>query len=148
MDKRAFVVKPEEHKPLRIVGENVAVLADAEKTGGVEIFLQFGPEGAGPPPHTHPWDESYYVLEGQVDVLMGDRQITLSAGEFVHLPAGTVHNFRMRSKEAKFLSVTSRPGASRFFADADREVGGALDIPRMMAVCARHEVGVPLPPPQ
>ena len=37
------------------------MLASGAQTGGYEIFLQVGPEGSGPPPHNHPWDESFYV---------------------------------------------------------------------------------------
>jgi hypothetical protein len=35
-------------------------------TGSYEIFRQAGPEGAGPPPHSHPWEEAFYVIAGQV----------------------------------------------------------------------------------
>ncbi len=141
-----FVVKSQDHAPLRVVGESISVLADGKATGSYEVFLQSGPEGAGPPPHFHPWDEAYYVLEGQIDVLLGDRTTTLSAGEFVHIPRGTVHNFRMKTPRARFLSINSHHGASSFFADLDREIGEKLDIPKMLEVAARHDVRVPPPP--
>lgn len=141
-----FVVKPADHRPLHVVGENIAVLASASATSSYEVFLQSGPEGAGPPPHQHPWDEAYYVLDGQIDVLLGDRMVTVSPGEFVHVPAGTVHNFRMKTATARFLSVSSRSGAAAFFTDLDREVGTNLDLPRMLAIAGRHQVQVPPPP--
>ena len=141
-----FVVKPQDHKPLQAVGESIAVLASSESTGSVEVFLQSGAEGAGPPPHTHAWDEAYYVLEGQIDVLTGDRMQTLSAGEFVFIPGGTPHCFQMKGKKATFLSMNSRGGASRFFADVAREVGGSLDIPKIVSVAGRHEVFLAPPP--
>jgi quercetin dioxygenase-like cupin family protein len=141
-----FVVKPSEHRPLHVVGENIAVLASADSTHSYEVFLQSGPAGAGPPPHQHPWDEAYYVLDGQLEVLVGDRVLSLSAGEFVHVPAGTVHNFRMKSATAKFLSVNSGRGASAFFTDLDREVGTNLDLGKMLAIADRHQVQVPPPP--
>lgn len=141
-----FVVKPQEHQPLQVVGETITVLAGADRTGSVEVFLQSGPGGAGPPPHTHAWDEAYYVLEGQVDVLTGDRMQTLSAGEFVFIPGGTVHCFQLKSPKASFLSFNSRGGASRFFTDIDREVGGTLDISKVVGIAQRHEVAVAPPP--
>ncbi|HEY8073772.1 MAG TPA: cupin domain-containing protein [Labilithrix sp.] len=146
MQKTAFIVTPDAHHPLKVVGETIAVLADSERTGSYEVFLQQGPEGAGPPPHHHPWDESYYVLEGEIDVLLGDRTTTIRAGEFVHVPAGTLHNFRMRTNTAKFLSMNNRGGASGFFRAIDREVGAAPDIPKIMAVAAQHEVRLGPPP--
>jgi quercetin dioxygenase-like cupin family protein len=146
MNNEPFVTKPSDHVSLRVVGESISVLADAERTGSYEIFLQQGPEGAGPPPHFHPWDEAYYVLEGQIDVLLGDRHITLSAGEFVHIPGGIVHNFRMRTATARFLSVASRAGASKFFAAFHHEITDPSDVGKVVAVAARHEVRLPPPP--
>jgi hypothetical protein len=66
MAVRPFIVAPEDYAPaLDIVGEHVTVLASGEATEGYEIFLQRGPEGNGPPPHSHPWDESFYVVKGR-----------------------------------------------------------------------------------
>jgi quercetin dioxygenase-like cupin family protein len=57
-----FIVTPVgAPRPLNVVGEKITVLASSAQTGGYEIFLQTGPEGSGPPPHSHPWDESFYV---------------------------------------------------------------------------------------
>jgi hypothetical protein len=55
MAVKPFVVAPTDYAPtLNIVGEHVTVLASGEATEGYEIFLQRGPEGSGPPPHSHP----------------------------------------------------------------------------------------------
>src|SRR5690348_16267058 len=118
---------------LAVVGESIRVLADAAATGSYEIFLQHGPPGAGPPPHTHPWDEAYYMLEGEMDVLVGDRWIVVRAGDFVHLPRMTPHCFRYRTA-GTFVSMTSGAGAARFFGDLAREVPpGPPDVPKLVA---------------
>ena len=69
-----FLVPPDRAPcPLKVVGEEITVLASGAQTSSYEIFRQAGPEGSGPPPHSHPWDESFYVLEG--DIAFGiDRQ--------------------------------------------------------------------------
>ena len=64
--------------PLKIVGEEVIVLASGAQTGSYEIFRQAGPEGSGPPPHRHAWDEAFYVLDGEVDVRRRRRTETWS----------------------------------------------------------------------
>ena len=90
MTVKPFVVAPEDYaSDLDIVGEHVTVLASGEATGGYEIFLQRGPEGSGPPPHSHPWDESFFVVKGQIDFGIGAESKTASPGTLVHLPAGT-----------------------------------------------------------
>jgi quercetin dioxygenase-like cupin family protein len=144
MATRPFVTSPESYAPaLDIVGEHVTVLASGEATEGYEIFLQRGPEGAGPPPHSHPWDESFFVIKGRVDFGIGPESKTASAGTLVHLPAGTVHWFRFRGGDSEMVSITSRLGASRMFTDLARELPPVdPDVGRLAAVGARHGLKV------
>ena len=75
---------------------------------------------AGPPQHIHKAeDEAFYVLEGEVAVLLGERTIRATAGSFVLIPRGTVHAFsRIGQEPAKLLAIFSPPGFERFFEDA------------------------------
>jgi quercetin dioxygenase-like cupin family protein len=144
MAVRSFIVAPEDYAPaLDIVGEHVTVLASGEATEGYEIFLQRGPEGSGPPPHSHPWDESFFVVEGLIEFGIGPESKTASPGTLVHLPAGTVHWFRFGRGGSKMLSITSRLGASRMFTDIAREVAPVdPDIGRLADVGGRHGLKV------
>lgn len=140
MTARPFIVTPDSYAPtLDIVGEHVTVLASGEATEGYEIFLQRGPVDSGPPPHSHPWDESFFVVRGQVDFGIGSDPKTATAGTLVHLPAGTVHWFRFGEGGAEMISITSRLGASRMFTDMAREVAPVNpDLEKLAAVGARH----------
>jgi quercetin dioxygenase-like cupin family protein len=140
MPAKPFVVTPKDYAPtLDIVGEHVTVLASGEATEGYEVFLQRGPEGSGPPPHSHPWDESFYVVKGRIDFGIGPDATTATAGTLVHLPAGTVHWFRFGEGGGEMVSMTSRPGASKMFADMAREVSPANpDLVKLTEVGARH----------
>lgn len=123
MDPKPFVVEPKDYAPaLDIVGEKLTILASGEQTQGYEIFLQAGPEGSGPPPHSHPWDESFYVTKGLIDFGINETSMTASPGTLVHIPAGNAHWFRFREGGGEMLSMTSRLGASKFFTDTAREV--------------------------
>jgi quercetin dioxygenase-like cupin family protein len=117
------IVSPEDYAgTLEIVGEHVTVLASGEATGGYEIFLQRGTDGSGPPPHSHPWDESFFVVKGEIDLGIGADSKTASPGTLVHLPAGTVHWFRFGRGGGEMISITSRLGASKMFTDMAREI--------------------------
>ena len=83
--------------PLNVVGEQITVLASATQTGSYEIFVQSGPEGSGPPPHSHPWDEAFYVLRGSVEFCVGDLEATARPATLVHVPGGTAIGRRLRS---------------------------------------------------
>lgn len=109
-------------RALNVVGEHITVLASGAQTGSYEIFHQAGPEGSGPPPHSHPWDEAFYVIQGEIAFGIGDRELIARTGTLVHLPAGTTHWFRFGVGGGEMVSVTSREGASHMFTDFDREV--------------------------
>ncbi|MCC6918521.1 MAG: cupin domain-containing protein [Alphaproteobacteria bacterium] len=139
----AFVVRPEERvRGLAVVGEKITVLAPGSRTQGYEIFLQQGDAGQGPPPHSHDWDESFYVVSGDVAFGIGDQEMVATPGTLVHLPAGTTHWFRFENK-AEMISMTSREGASAFFTEVDEKVPpGVPDLPTLGAVAARHGVKI------
>ena len=144
---RPFFVTPKDHQPLRVSGESIAVLADAERTGSIELFLQEGAEGAGPPPHVHAWDESYYVLDGAIEVLAGDRTQTVGPGELMFVPGGTPHRLHIKTARARFLSFNSRGGAAAFFREIDREAGDGLDVGKIIRIASSHGVELAGPPP-
>ena len=139
-----FVVAPEDYAPtLNIVGEHVTVLASGEATEGYEVFLQRGPEGSGPPPHNHPWDESFFVIRGQIDFGIGAESKTAGPGTLVHLPAGTVHWFRFGENGGEMLSMTSQLGASQMFTAMAEEVAPVNpDLAKLAEVGGRHGLKV------
>jgi len=143
---KSFIVRPAAQVPLNVVGEQISVLARGDVTGSYEVFHQGGPEGAGPPPHEHAWDESYYVLAGELEVMVAGQVQVLVPGEFVHIPGGTFHNFRLLKNGTRFLSINSRAGAAAFFEEIHSKVSGPDDVPTLLAVANRHQVNVPPPP--
>jgi mannose-6-phosphate isomerase-like protein (cupin superfamily) len=57
--------------------------------------LDLPAHGWTPQPHVHPsLTEAYEVLEGSLDVMVGNEWRTLRAGEVAVVPPGTVHTFR------------------------------------------------------
>lgn len=133
-------------KPLRVLGEQVSVLASHATTGSYEVLLHVGGEGSGPPPHAHDWDESFYLLEGGMELRAGDRVSTVRAGELAFVPRGTLHSFRLLPGGAKYLAVTSHGSVSEFFSAIDREIGYPPDIPKLGALATAHGVRIAPPP--
>ena len=144
MSRPPFVVTPKSYPdPLNVVGEHITVLASGEATGSYEIFLQEGPEGSGPPPHSHPWDESFYVIKGELEFGVGTETMSAPAGTLVHLPAGTMHWFRFGPGGGQMVSMTSRLGASQMFTDFDREISpDAPDLEKLVGIGTRHGLTV------
>jgi quercetin dioxygenase-like cupin family protein len=133
-------------RALNVVGEHLTVLASGAQTGSYEIFHQAGPEGSGPPPHNHPWDEAFYVIRGEIAFGHGDRELVARPGTLVHLPAGTTHWFRFGPGGGEMISMTSREGASHMFTDFDREISPENpDFARLTELGGRYGLAVPAP---
>ena len=82
------------------------VLADGRDTGGrFSLMEQLLPKGSGPGPHKHTWsDETFYMLDGEITLLVGDEIRTARKGDFVTVPRDTRHAFRVDSETARFLN--------------------------------------------
>jgi quercetin dioxygenase-like cupin family protein len=72
-------------------------------------FLEFdvGPGFEGPGPHYHEAHvDSFYVLEGELELQLGSETVRAGAGTFVLVPPGIVHAFTNRGPgRARFLNV-------------------------------------------
>lgn len=138
--KLPFVSSPGQRpRPLDVVGEELSVLVAKDATQGYEVFLQVGAEGSGPPPHSHAWDESFYVISGQMEFGYGEEHHAVAPGGFVHIPGGTVHWFRFLEGGGQMVSITSEGNAAKFFTAVDEEVSGAdPDFGKLAAVAAAH----------
>jgi quercetin dioxygenase-like cupin family protein len=139
---RPFVVTPQEVAPIDVLGVRITVLAANTATHGYEITLQEGDDGAGPPPHSHDWDESFYVLRGHVEIVCEGARCTLEPGSLVHVPRGTVHGYRFLAGGGAMLEVSSQGGrATQMFRNVGKEfpcVGG--DLPKLPALLLENGV--------
>ena len=109
-------------KPYRVAaGEGLAYVwwksgRVTVKAGGAETGHAFSqietddPCGSGPPLHLHHnEDETFYVLEGEVTLIVGDERIDLDAGDYCFGPREIPHAYVVRSERARML-VTASPG--------------------------------------
>ena len=95
------------------MGRIVAVFkADGTETeGGYSIsewWLE--PHTTGPGAHTHAEDDVFYVLDGTMSVLVGDRWVDAHKGAFVLVPGGVTHDFENRSDARAGVLNFSHPG--------------------------------------
>jgi quercetin dioxygenase-like cupin family protein len=108
-----------------VMGALFTYLVTGAESGGsyFTLVVDIGP-GMGPPPHIHHLeDEQFYVLEGQLTYEVGDRTFQVSAGDFIHIPRGTVHSFMNGPKPARLLATFAPAGIEGFF----RAVGDRVD---------------------
>jgi quercetin dioxygenase-like cupin family protein len=95
---------------IRIPGEAVA-----DRYALIEFLF---PRDASPPLHTHPQDESYIVLDGEVLLVAGDQRFQLTAGDCAAVPIGVPHTFRVDTSTATVLILSTPAGLERMVRDA------------------------------
>lgn len=145
MSSKQFIVKPSDRSPaLNVIGVKVTVLVSDAVSQAQQITLQSGDEGAGPPPHSHDWDESFYVTKGQVQFTCSGQTTTCLVGTLVHVPAGTVHAFSFGPGGGEMLEVTGTGSkAVQMFSALDREIPpGPPDVPKVVQVAGKYGLAV------
>jgi quercetin dioxygenase-like cupin family protein len=145
MSLQHFVLRPDQHvRALNVVGTQVTVLASNSATQSYGITLQQGDEGTGPPPHSHDWDEAFYVLKGAVNFQCEGNAYACTVGTLVHVPRGTVHGFSYGSGGGQMLEITGSGAlAAQLFTAIDDEIPvGPPDVPKLLEVANRNGVTV------
>ncbi len=89
--------------------------ARAAETGGAFFLSETEMEqGKVTPLHTHPADESLYVLEGELLLHIDGEEFTIGTGGFTIAPAGVPHAFKVISAGARVLDFQT-PGTCEAF---------------------------------
>ena len=103
---------------LWFVGTLATIRIPGEAVDGRFALIEFlFPRHASPPLHTHPQDESYIVLDGQLTVRAGADRFELGARGIGVVPAGVAHTFRVDSDTARVLVLSTPAGLERFIRD-------------------------------
>ena len=145
MKTQPFVLAREDYaRAMNVLGVQITVLASNTATGSYEITLQEGGESVGPPPHRHDWDESFFVLDGEVEISCEGKAIVGRAGTLVHVPGGTAHGYRFGTGGGRMLEVSGQGGrATQMFTNVSRQVPpGPPDIPKLLEVLLENGVTV------
>jgi quercetin dioxygenase-like cupin family protein len=126
-DRRTFTantthIPPGEGKSVWIANNELVTFKTTGKDTGEAFALVevVGLPGSGPPPHIHNRvDEIYCLLEGELEVLDGERTFTANAGSIFHIPKGTLHAWRnATTKPARTLLLIVPAGFEGFFEEA------------------------------
>ncbi len=91
----------------------------------VIMIAEVGPGESGPPSHIHPNQiETYDVLEGEAEFVLGDKTFTVKQGDKVEIPANTPHTFKNNTTVWLRMQDTHLPGLT--FEEMMRELHGLV----------------------
>ena len=130
-DHGAYIHGPDQAEK-RWMGDTFTYfLATGETTGGAFCLVdEEAVKGDSVPLHRHPDDmESFYVVEGELTIFIGDEGVKAPAGSFAHVPGGAVHGFRVESDRARYLILTT-PRHGEFYKAITRASGPGGEQPQ------------------
>jgi len=118
--RKLTLARPETDENLRhigLVGDTYTILLTGSDTAGRFCLIDMHiPHGGGPPPHRHDFEETFSILEGELEFTFRGTALVLRAGETVNIPANAPHQFRNSSAEAvRLLCICSPAGQEEFF---------------------------------
>jgi mannose-6-phosphate isomerase-like protein (cupin superfamily) len=107
----------------------VALLADVEAIGIAEIWSEPGAPAA--PLHVHRRHvESLYVLEGEIDFTIADRELRAGPGSWVQVPTGAPHALAFPGEDpVRFLDLHTPSCGFGAFLRAVHGAGGGQASP-------------------
>ncbi len=114
-----FLRTHREARVLWVLGSRVRFLVDSADTGGSWSMTEHYCPAlfAGPPPHLHQdFDESFYILDGAVKVLVSGQSAIARAGDTLIVPRNTMHTFSNPFlTPCRFLTKFTPGGFEKFF---------------------------------
>ncbi len=76
------------------------------------------PPGGGPGPHRHDFEETFVLLDGEMEVTFRGHKSVVHAGETVNVPSNAPHQFHNASSQpVRMICICSPAGNDRFFAE-------------------------------
>ena len=134
----------DEGKSIWMLGGLLTFKATGAETDGrfSLIEVQNAPGGGSPPHIHHGEDEFFYILEGEVEVTIGDQKILGKPGSFVFAPRDIPHQFTaVGSQNARLLIGLTPAGLEKFFQEIG-EPAPSLTIPPQVAPTMEQMVAV------
>ena len=110
--RASVVLTPGEGRSYPMGRISAVFKADGEETQHKYSISEWWlvPKTQGPGAHSHPEDDIFYVLEGTMSILIGDRWTDASKGSFVLAPGRVTHDFENRSSSRAGVLNFSIPG--------------------------------------
>ena len=137
-------------KSVNILGIPMFIRVLGRDTNGIVAVVEsHDVTGGGPPPHIHHReDETFQILEGDYEFMIGGKTILAKPGTTLFAPRGVAHTYRyLGQTPGKLMCVITPSGFEGFF----EEIGALTsqqqqDIPCVMEIAKKFGLEI-LPPP-
>ena len=119
LTRELAVVAPEDPNAphIALAGASYTILLSGAQTDGRYCLIHMlVPDGGGPPPHRHDFEEMFALLEGELQFTFRGETSTVAAPSTVNVPANAPHTFKNASgKTVHMLCMCTPAGQEEFF---------------------------------
>ena len=100
-----------------LVGDTYTITVSGDQTNGRFCIIDMHiPPGGGPAPHRHDFEETFILLEGEIEATFRGKKSIVRAGDTVNNPSNAPHQFHnASSKPVRLLCICSPAGQKNFF---------------------------------
>ena len=100
-----------------LVGDTYTITVTGEQTNGRFCVIDMHiPPGGGPPPHRHDFEETFILLEGEMEATFRGKRSIVRAGDTLNIPANAPHRFHNTSSgPVRMICICSPAGQEKFF---------------------------------
>jgi quercetin dioxygenase-like cupin family protein len=142
VSRKLASVNPDSTENVRhigLVGDTYTILLSGKETAGRFCLIDMHiPHGGGPPPHRHDFEETFSVLEGELEATFRGAKVLVRAGETIHIPANAPHQFRNSSAKAvRMMCICSPAGQEQFFLEVGVPVATRTTVPPKLDAAAQ-----------
>ena len=111
------LAQPDNLAHIGLVGDTYTITVTGESTDGRFCVIDMHiPPGGGPPPHRHDFEETFILLEGEIEATFRGKKLTVRVGDTVNIPANAPHQFHNTStRPVRMLCICSPAGQEKFF---------------------------------
>ena len=111
------LAQPDTLPHIGLVGDTYTITVTGEETNGRFCLIDMHiPPGGGPPPHRHDFEETFILLEGEMEATFRGKKSVVRAGETLNIPSNAPHQFHnVSTKPVRMLCICSPAGQEKFF---------------------------------
>lgn len=135
--------------PYRMIGNILRLkLVVSDEAGSATVMINTVAAHNGPPLHLHPFEESFYILEGTFVFELDGVAHSVAPDDFVHVPVNVPHVFQNTGDtDGRYLILIRPAGIEEFFAEcAAHAISNPNDIAAMNALGESYGIKILGPP--
>lgn len=139
------IVRKHQGKVLNVIGDHQNIKLTGKDTNGQYTLIEQNNEPEDSiPPHVHEnEDEVFQVLEGIIEMKIGDEKSILNAGDLVFCPKRIPHTWKVIGNEKSKVMLGIFPaGLEVMFEELSQLPSGPPDMERIGQICGKYNVRI------